>query len=104
MIGTIMCSSLHQAPEPLQRPVPPQRDVVQVFLRVGQTTGLQLPYPLPATAGAPYQAGLGEHLEVLRDGLAGYRRPRGQAGGGTGSICGEPEDQPEARPVSEGGE
>src|SRR5262249_60277315 len=60
---------LHEEPQPGQRLVPLRRDRAQALASAEQRPRFELPDALTAHLGAGRQAGLSEHMQMLRDRL-----------------------------------
>ena len=59
----------YECAKPFQSTIPLARDDVEQPARLGQPSGLELPHIFPAVARAHYEAGAGQHVKVLGDGL-----------------------------------
>src|SRR5512143_3022465 len=86
-------SLLHVRPEPGEGFVPALRDPIEVAAGLGQALRLRLPHPLAAPPEVADEAGVGEDLEVLGDGLPGQRHSPGQLRDRERLACPEPAHQ-----------
>src|SRR5262245_18650332 len=92
---------LNEEPQPGQRLVPLRRDLAQALASAEQRPRFELPDALAAYLGPVGEAGLSEHVQMLRDRLtrdaAAGRQPRD----GQGPRDAEPGDDPETRFVTQ---
>ena len=70
---TCMFSTLDEGFEPVQGVIPLPGQALEVLVGIVEALRFELPDAFPPLAAAPDQAGLGQHVEVLGNGLPGYR-------------------------------
>lgn len=96
-----LADSLHQLPQPLDRPIPSHRDAVEERARVVEAARVERVEHLAPTPLVRHEPGLLEHPQVLHDRLARHRRAVGERGGGERAGDGEPPHDREPRAIAE---
>src|SRR5207249_5793512 len=103
-IALLLMSVFDERPQALGRVVPLRRDLVDVPLGSLQAFAVQVPDPLPPSAGVAYEPHTPEGVEVTRNRLTRHAGPFTETRNRQRPACGQASQQAESSRVPQRGE